>query len=137
MNAGIVKIAPATSASPTDAAVRTMFCSSSVPRNHGNRNSAMAMTAAGIVAATVCPARIPRYAFADPNTSERKRPSRTALMVISAGDFWPFDINRDGSKARDNRGMRVLLSALIIAVVAFAQTDDNLPFPPHKIVGNV
>ena len=60
MNDGIVKIAPATSASPTEAAVRVMFCSSTPPRNRGTRNSARAITAAGMVAATVWPAFIPR-----------------------------------------------------------------------------
>ena len=48
-------MAPATSASPTEAAVRAMFCSSMPPRNAGSRNSAMAITAAGMVAATVWP----------------------------------------------------------------------------------
>jgi len=86
MKAGIVKMAPATSASPTDAAVRVMFCSSSVPRKAGMRNKAIAITAAGIVAATVCPARIPRYAFADPKTKARNSPRATALKVISGGD---------------------------------------------------
>ena len=56
----MVKIAAATSASPTDAAVRAMFCSSIVPRKYGSRKSAMAITAAGIVAAMVCPAFMPR-----------------------------------------------------------------------------
>ena len=51
----MVKMAPATSASPTEAAVRVMFCSRMPPRNAGMRNSAMAMTAAGMVAATVWP----------------------------------------------------------------------------------
>ena len=52
-NAGIVKIAPATNASPTEAAVRAIFCSRMPPRNAGMRNRAIAMTAAGEVAATV------------------------------------------------------------------------------------
>ncbi len=58
----MVKMAPATSASPTEAAVRAMFCSRMPPRSPriGRRNSAMAITAAGMVAATVCPARMPR-----------------------------------------------------------------------------
>jgi len=56
----MVKMAPATRASPTEAAVRAMFCSWMVPRNAGRRNSAIAITAAGMVAATVCPALIPR-----------------------------------------------------------------------------
>src|SRR5579884_2995413 len=81
----MVKIAPATRASPTDAAVRAMFCSRIVPRIAGMRNSAIAITAAGIVAATVCPARIPRYAFAEPKTNARKIPSATAFTVISGG----------------------------------------------------
>src|ERR1700722_15179815 len=85
MNAGMVKIAPATNASPTDAAVRVMFCSRMPPRNHGMRNRAIAMTAAGMVAATVWPAFIPRYALADPKTKARKMPSETALTVISGG----------------------------------------------------
>ena len=33
--------------------------------------------------------------------------------------------------------MRVLFGAIAIAVLACGQSDDNLPFPPHKIVGNV
>ncbi len=55
--AGIVKMAPATSASPTEAVVRAMFSSRMVPRNP--RSTAMATTAAGNVAATVRPARMP------------------------------------------------------------------------------
>src|SRR3954451_20250503 len=62
-----------------------MFCSSSVPRNRGMRNKASAMIAAGRVADTVCPARIPRYAFAEPKTRARKRPSATAFTVSSLG----------------------------------------------------
>ena len=49
----IVKIAPATRASPTEAAVRAMFCSSTLPRRNGRRKAAMASTAAGKVADTV------------------------------------------------------------------------------------
>src|SRR5947208_12660836 len=81
----MVKMAPETRASPTDAAVREIFCSRIPPRKPGSRNKAMAMTAAGIVAAMVCPAFIPRYAFAAPKTSERKTPTETALIVISGG----------------------------------------------------
>ena len=85
-------MAPATSASPTEAAVRVMFCSRMPPRNAGMRNSAMAITAAGMVAATVWPAFIPRYALADPKTNARKMPSETALTVISGGGcFTGFD----------------------------------------------
>ncbi len=57
MKAGRVKIAPATSASPTDAVVRAMFSSRIVPRR--GLRAAMATTAAGKVAATVSPAFIP------------------------------------------------------------------------------
>ncbi len=56
----MVKAAPATSASPTEAAVRVMFCSSTPPRKNGSRKAAMAITAAGMVAAMVCPAFIAR-----------------------------------------------------------------------------
>src|ERR1700687_2851015 len=87
MNAGIVKMAAATSASPTEAAVRAMFCSRIVPRKYGSRKSAIAMTAAGIVAAIVCPAFIPKYALAAPKSSESKRPTTTAFTVISGGAF--------------------------------------------------
>jgi len=59
-NAGIVKMAPATSASPTEAAVRMVFCSSTVPRKNGRRKAAIASTAAGKVAETVWPALKPR-----------------------------------------------------------------------------
>ena len=55
----MVKMAPATSASPTEAAVRAMFCSRMPPRKAGMRNSAIAITAAGMVAATVWPAFMP------------------------------------------------------------------------------
>ena len=57
-NAGIVKMAPATSASPTDAVVRAMFSSSTDPPSR--RSTAMETTAAGKIAATVRPARMPR-----------------------------------------------------------------------------
>src|SRR5579872_4076296 len=87
MKAGMVKMAAATSASPTDAAVRTMFCSKTVPRKYGSRKSAMAITAAGMVAAMVCPAFIPRYALAAPKISESTRPTSTAFNVISGGAF--------------------------------------------------
>ena len=44
----------------TEAAVRVRFCSSTPPRKNGSRKRAMAITAAGIVAATVWPAFMPR-----------------------------------------------------------------------------
>ena len=53
----MVKMAPATSPSPTEAVVRAMFSSRMVPRKI--RRTAMATTAAGKVAATVSPALIP------------------------------------------------------------------------------
>ncbi len=33
--------------------------------------------------------------------------------------------------------MRVLLCAIVLSILAYGQSDDNLPFPPHKIIGNV
>jgi hypothetical protein len=54
--AGMVKIAPAASASPTVPAARAMFCSRMVPRKNGSRKAASARIAAGKVAETVCPA---------------------------------------------------------------------------------
>ena len=56
--AGIVKIAPAATDSPIDPAVRAMFSSSSDPFHA--RMAAIAITAAGYVAAIVIPARSPR-----------------------------------------------------------------------------
>ena len=83
MKAGMVKIAPATKASPTEAAVRVRFCSSTPPRKNGSRNRAIEITAAGIVAATVWPAFMPRYALAAPNTAASKMPATTAFKVNS------------------------------------------------------
>ena len=80
-NAGIVKMAPATRASPTAAVVRQVFSSRMVPRM--SRSAAMAITAAGNVAATVMPATSPRYAFAAPRMMERKAPKITAFSVNS------------------------------------------------------
>jgi len=53
----MVKIAPATKASPTDAVVRAMFCSRTPPPS--GRKRANTITVAGNVAATVNPAFIP------------------------------------------------------------------------------
>jgi hypothetical protein len=58
--AGMVKIAPATNASPTLAVVRAMFCWRTLPRMKGKRKAAMAITAAGKVAEMVMPALSPR-----------------------------------------------------------------------------
>ncbi len=55
--AGMVKMAPATSASPTEAVVRAMFSSRIVPPT--GRSAARATMAAGNVAAMVSPATIP------------------------------------------------------------------------------
>ncbi len=54
----MVKMAPAASASPTAPVVRAMFSSRMEPRK--KRSTAMAITAAGKVAATVMPALRPR-----------------------------------------------------------------------------
>ena len=56
--AGMVKMAPATRASPTEAVVRAMFSSRTLPLK--GRRAAIATTAAGKVAATVNPAFMPR-----------------------------------------------------------------------------
>ena len=80
--AGIVKIAPAISDSPTDAVVRAMFSSRIVPLN--GRRTAIATTAAGKAAATVRPAFMPTYAFAAPNTIAMTTPRATAFTVSSA-----------------------------------------------------
>jgi len=55
----MVKMAPATSASPPDAAVRAIFCFGTPPPPI-TRKTATAMTAAGMVAAIVWPAFIHR-----------------------------------------------------------------------------
>ena len=58
MKAGMVKMAPATSDSPTEAVVRARFSSRILPLK--TRRAAIATTAAGKVAATVSPTFIPR-----------------------------------------------------------------------------
>jgi hypothetical protein len=80
-NAGIVKIAPAATDSPIDPAVRAMFSSRIEPLKI--RSTAMPITAAGYVAAIVCPARSPRYAFAAPRITHITRPNSTARRVNS------------------------------------------------------
>ena len=57
-NAGMVKMAPEATPSPMDPLVREMFSSSREPFQA--RMTAMLITAAGYVAATVMPARRPR-----------------------------------------------------------------------------
>ena len=92
-NAGIVKMAPATKASPTDAVVRAMFSSSTEPPR--TRSAAIATTAAGKVAATVRPARMPRYALAVPSTIAIAVPSSTARKVSSGSVDSSGTIGRD------------------------------------------
>ncbi len=79
--AGMVKMAPATSASPTDAVVRAMFSSRIVPAI--GRRTAIATTAAGKVAAIVRPATMPMYALAAPRITAMTTPRTTALSVNS------------------------------------------------------
>ena len=86
--AGMVKMAPATNDSPTDAVVRAIFSSRMLPRKM--RRTAIATTAAGKVAATVRPTFMPRYALAAPSTTAITTPRNNALnvssgMVVSAG----------------------------------------------------
>src|SRR6202040_561524 len=78
-NAGNVKIAPAATDSPIDPAVRAIFSSSRDPFQA--RIAAIAITAAGYVAAIVMPARNPRYALAAPRTIVIRSPSSTARRV--------------------------------------------------------
>jgi len=86
-NAGIVKIAPATSASPTAAVVRQVFSSRMVPLIP--RSAAIAMTAAGNVAATVIPRR-DRVGVGGSSTTASIAPTMSAgsvnsFMLVSAG----------------------------------------------------
>src|SRR5205085_5176586 len=79
--AGIVKMAPAAKPSPMDPAVRAIFSSSSEPFH--TRSTAMAITAAGYVAAIVIPARNPKYALAAPRTTVSASTNKTARQVNS------------------------------------------------------
>src|SRR5882672_1376608 len=81
MNAGIVKTAPAATDSPIEPAVRAMFSWRIVPLRR--RSHAMLMTAAGYVAAIVCPALRPRYALAAPSTTVITRP-RTSVPIVNS-----------------------------------------------------
>ncbi len=80
----MVKMAPATRPSPTEAVVLAMFSSRIVPLK--GRRTAMATTAAGKVAATVRPARMPTYALAAPKATAIRAPRKRALKVNSSMD---------------------------------------------------
>jgi len=97
----MVKIAPATSASPTLPAVRAMFCSRMPPRKAGRRNRP-SRSRAGIVAATVCPAFM-RDSVSGAEDEREKEPSATAFNVISGCDLG-CGISADGSKSAVWRG---------------------------------
>ena len=57
---GAVAAAGVLAAGLADVSSRVRFCSSTPPRKNGSRKRAIAITAAGIVAATVWPAFMPR-----------------------------------------------------------------------------
>ena len=84
----------------------------------------MAITAAGMVAAMVCPAFMPRYALAAPKTSARNSPSATARNVISGGSGTCLEagIIRDGSMSRDHLNF----------IVAISMHPNNFRFPPVR-----
>ncbi len=81
--AGIVKMIPAASDSPADAAVWTWFASRIVPFRKSPRRISIPTTAAGIDADTVIPALSPRYTFAAAITTESTRPMTTARTLSS------------------------------------------------------
>jgi hypothetical protein len=74
-------MAPAATDSPIEPAVRAMFSSRMDPFQ--SRRITMLITAAGYVAAMVCPALRPRYALAAPSTTVMTRPSTTVPIVNS------------------------------------------------------
>jgi len=80
-----VKTTPPATDSPAEPIVWTMLFSRMVEPPSFLRTE-MASTAMGIEAATVSPARSPRYTVEAPNTRPKIAPSRTALTVNSAGD---------------------------------------------------
>src|SRR5438128_4758472 len=78
----MVKITPAATASPEEAAVWIMLFSRMFERAN-RRRIAIDATAAGIEAETVMPANRPKYALAVASTAARRIERRMALMVIS------------------------------------------------------
>jgi hypothetical protein len=80
ISAGIVKITPAAIDSPAEAAVWTMLFSRMFEFLK-NLSTAIEITAAGIEAETVSPAKSPRYALAPARIAESTIPSRIALGV--------------------------------------------------------
>ena len=121
-NAGKVNTAPAATDSPIDPAVRAMFSSRMVPLP--NRSTAMPITAAGYVAAIVCPARSPRYAFAAPRTTVITSPSISARAVNS------FILSDSGTNGRWRRsepiGGVIVVWILLYHSALFRQRS----FPP-------
>ena len=82
-NAGSVKIAPAATDSPAEPIVCTMLFSRMESLRRITRIIPIEITAAGIEADTVIPTRSPRYAFAAPNTIDRRIPIKSAVTVNS------------------------------------------------------
>ena len=79
----MVKMIPAASDSPAEAAVWTWFASRIVPSRNKPRKINIPMTAAGMEAETVIPAFKPKYTLAAPMTTDSTTPSRTTRIVSS------------------------------------------------------
>src|SRR5690606_25659240 len=84
ISAGSVKITPAARDSPADAAVCTTLFSRMFD-SRKKRRIAIEITAAGIDADTVSPAKSPRYAFAPASTADSTMP-RTIALAVSCGN---------------------------------------------------
>jgi hypothetical protein len=82
INAGIVNMTPAARDSPAEAAVWTMLFSKILDFLN-MLSMPMEITAAGMDAETVIPAKRPRYALAPASIIDNKIPKMTDFMVIS------------------------------------------------------
>ena len=98
INAGIVKIIPAASDSPAEAAVWIWFASNIDPGLEFLKkipiylSVSIPITAAGMEAETVIPAFSPRYTFAEPITTESAMPIKITRRLSSGRLFVLFDI---------------------------------------------
>ena len=82
----MVKITPAANDSPADAAVWTILFSNIFDFLNSDKTP-MEMTAAGIEAETVIPAKSPKYALAPARIMESKIPRNIDFTVISGSGF--------------------------------------------------
>ena len=87
-----MKITPAASDSPAEAMVCTMLFSRMFELRQ-SRSTAIEITAAGIDAATVSPANIPRYALAPASKADSTRPSTIALTVSCGSGVVAFTLS--------------------------------------------